>query len=150
MTLMWTLLRGMIEEASPCFEQQRIIPKAFFLLVQVEQHPHPADLAWRLLLPAPTVSQIVRQLETAGLLKREIDAVDRRRVRLALTEAGVRVRAEIQECLNRTLQPRIDQLSPDQLHELITTLQSMREHGLPARTRDGRQPPWSENRPNPA
>lgn len=133
MTQMWTLLRGMIEEAAPCFESHGLIPKAFFLLVQVERYPYPADLAWCLLLPPPTVSQLIRQLEEAGYLTREIDAADKRRVRLKLTEAGRDVRAAVQECLNCSLQRRIDRLSPAQLEQLVALI-----HDIETRTEDGR------------
>jgi DNA-binding MarR family transcriptional regulator len=46
------------------------------------------DLAERLRVDAPTVSRKVRQLERMGLLGRSEDEVDRRAVRLQLTEAG--------------------------------------------------------------
>lgn len=133
MTRIWTFLRGMVEEAAPCFERYRLIPKGFFLLVQVERHPYPADLAWALLLPAPTVSQLIRQLEDAGYLTRQIDSTDRRRVRLELTDAGRQVRAAVQECLNVSLQRRLDRLSEAQLAQLVELIHAMEDRDAGAR-----------------
>ena len=58
------------------------------MLAEVDEHPHPAELADTLCMPKPTVTVNVKRLEAAGFLRREIDAADLRRHRLLLTPAG--------------------------------------------------------------
>lgn len=65
--------------------------KELFLLAEVDEHPHPAELAVRLIMPKPTVTVYLKHLEAAGFVRREIDPADLRRHRLILTPAGRKV-----------------------------------------------------------
>src|SRR5258708_3138386 len=64
--------------------------KKLLLLGAVDEHPHPAALAAELCMAKPTVTMMVKRLEAAGMLRREIDPSDLRRHRLILTAAGRR------------------------------------------------------------
>ena len=52
-------------------------------------------------LSKQAVQQLVDQLEAAGVVRREIDAADRRARRVVLTELGLRDRAEQRQALAR-------------------------------------------------
>ena len=58
------------------------------LLIGRDPHVSAAELAGTLHLHPGTISGIVRRLEDAGLITRQIDGSDARRTRLALTRRG--------------------------------------------------------------
>lgn len=64
--------------------------KELFLLAEIDEHPHPAELAVSLCMPKPTVTVNLKRLEAAGFVRREIDAADLRRHRLIVTQTGRR------------------------------------------------------------
>lgn len=127
---MWRVQRAIVEDAAPGLSALGLHPKAFFLLTEVERHPYPADLAWSLLLPPPTVSQLIRHVEELGFLMREIDAADRRRFRLRLTPAGSAAvasgRAVMQEALRRRL-ARLAEPDLQALEGLLARLEDSNE-----------------------
>ena len=53
-----------------------------WLLKVLSQRPYPSEAARAMGLPPPTVSHMVRRLERAGFLAREVDPEDLRRHRL--------------------------------------------------------------------
>lgn len=57
--------------------------------------PTMGELGRLLALSSPAVTELVDRLEAAGLARRVPDAVDRRRVRVALTEHAAEVGAEL-------------------------------------------------------
>jgi DNA-binding MarR family transcriptional regulator len=127
---MWRVQRAIIEDAAPGLAALGLHPKAFFLLTEVGRHPYPADLAWSLLLPPPTVSQLVRHVEELGFLIREIDAADRRRFRLRLTPAGSAAVATGRELLAEVLERRLARLTSadqDALNGLLARLEDPAE-----------------------
>ena len=64
--------------------------------IEPDQHaPSMKALAERLFCHAPNLSFVVGQLESRGLVERLVDQVDRRSRTVALTPAGLSVRAEV-------------------------------------------------------
>lgn len=70
--------------------------------------PQPSQVAATLQMTSSNVAAALRELEEAGLIRRERDDVDARRVRLALTEHGfelvAKFRAERDTWLGRAVQ----------------------------------------------
>jgi DNA-binding MarR family transcriptional regulator len=73
---LWQLIQSVMDDSEPDLEALGLTPKAFFLLAAVEEHPFPAVLARRMHLPPPTVTYMVKQLESKGLLERQAEPGD--------------------------------------------------------------------------
>jgi DNA-binding MarR family transcriptional regulator len=69
-------------------------------------------------ISAPALSAHVDRLESAGLLVRVRDAVDRRRVGLELTPQGERLQRSIRERRTAWLAERLEELEPDELRAI--------------------------------
>lgn len=85
---LWRLMQAVIDDSEPALAALGMSPKAFFLLEAVDTHPFPAQLARRLLLPPPTVTYLIKQLESGGFLERRAEAGDLRKFRLVRTPRG--------------------------------------------------------------
>jgi DNA-binding MarR family transcriptional regulator len=82
----------------------------------------PGELA-RLWQVTPAVlTGIVDRLESRGLVRREPDPLDRRRLRLALTEDGLEASLEVERALTSDLSVQLAMLSPEELAELGRSL----------------------------
>lgn len=66
----------------------------------------------------PTITRLVRQLEEAGLAEREVDAADRRVVRVRATSEGARVLEEGRARRVATLAERLRELDAAELESL--------------------------------
>jgi DNA-binding MarR family transcriptional regulator len=69
-------------------------------------------------ISAPALSAHVDRLESAGLLVRVRDVVDRRRVGLELTPKGERLQRSIRERRTTWLAERLEELEPDELRAI--------------------------------
>ena len=72
-----------------------------------------------------TISALIRSLEEAGLIERHLDAEDRRRFNIRLTEAG---RIQVSEHANRhicTIADIFAALTPEEMATLSTLLQKL-------------------------
>jgi DNA-binding MarR family transcriptional regulator len=85
---LWRLVESVMDDSAPALEALGLSPKAFFLLEAVGEHPFPAELARRMHLPPPTVTYLVKQLESKGYLERRAEPGDLRKFRLVRTAAG--------------------------------------------------------------
>lgn len=89
-------------------------------------------------LSAPTVTRLVDRLEQAGLMRRLADELDRRVVRVELTEAGRELLAVRWEQGNRWLLSRLESLGPSwvaSLEQAVGLLEALVEEGTePPRT----------------
>jgi DNA-binding MarR family transcriptional regulator len=75
-------------------------------------HPTLGELASAEQVQPPTVTRLVTTLETAGLVARETDAVDRRVVRVRITAEGRRNLQRIRTLKNAFLARRLATLDP--------------------------------------
>ncbi|ADI15175.1 transcriptional regulator, MarR family [Truepera radiovictrix DSM 17093] len=75
----------------------------------------PKELSEALQLVPPAVSTMISELEARGLIVRQSDPSDGRRVHLELTEAGERERARLREAWQRTLHAPLSALGDDEL-----------------------------------
>jgi DNA-binding MarR family transcriptional regulator len=110
-SLNYRLLMSVITSVSPDIGALGIETKELFVLAEIDEHPHPADLAQRLSMPKPTITVYVKHLEAAGLVRREIDPSDLRRHRLLVTPAGRKLMARGLSLLSEAFHARLARLS---------------------------------------
>ena len=123
----WKFFHGIMEEAAPEMTELGLYPRVLFLLAKVGEYPYPAQLAEALLVPAPTVSFIVRHFEKQGVLSRQTDTADLRRCRLTLTDKGQTLLGRGQEIVNRYAGQRMLRLNKEQLAEFAALLKILTE-----------------------
>jgi len=89
----------------------------FAVLTSLSVHgPHTlGDLAEREHVTAPSMNRTVNCLEQRDLLRREPDAIDRRKVWIRLTPEGARVVDETERLRNAWLQAGLSELAPAEL-----------------------------------
>jgi DNA-binding MarR family transcriptional regulator len=75
----------------------------------------------------PDASRLLDRMEAAGLIRRERDAADRRFVTTRITEAGLRVVAELDGPIDELHRRRLGVLDADELRSLIGLLARLRE-----------------------
>ena len=102
-------------------------PKEFFVLAEVATSPYPAELAAVLVIPKASVTIYVRSLVGKGLMRREIDDVDLRRHRLALTDEGEKVRDRALAALAAAFDRRLATIAPGDRTELRRILLALLE-----------------------
>jgi DNA-binding MarR family transcriptional regulator len=124
-TLNYRIVMSVITSVAPEISDLGLEPKELFVLAEVDEHPYPAELAEQLCMPKPTVTVNVKRLEAAGFLKREIDAADLRRHRLALTSAGRKAMVQGLTLLSKAFGERLARLSAAQQAELRNMLEKM-------------------------
>jgi DNA-binding MarR family transcriptional regulator len=125
-SLNYRLIMSVISGVSPEIAKLGLDVKALFLLSELDEHPHPAELAEKLLMPKPTVTVHVKHLETAGFVRREIDAADLRRHRLTLTPTGRKAMTRGLALLSTAFGARLGRLSTVKQNELKAMLEKMR------------------------
>ena len=94
-----------------------------------------SELGERLYLDSGTLTPLLKRLESAGLLARQRDAQDERRVRIALTNAGQALRAEAEKIPACVLQST--QCTLPELQALTGQLGTLRARLAPRRSHSG-------------
>jgi len=124
-TLNFQLLMSVMNGVAPAVRQQGLEMKEFFLLSEVDEHPNPAELARVLMTPKPTITFMVKRMEAAGYLRRELEPGDLRRFRLTLTAAGRKAMEKARGILDEAFGERLSRLTPPQRMELQRLLERM-------------------------
>lgn len=124
-SLQYDVLMQVIAEASVEVAKLGVDVKELFVLAAIEEHPHPAALAEKLVMPKPTVTVYLKRLEAAGFVKREIDAKDLRKHRLQLTASGKRVATRGLTILTDGFGRRLGRLSASEQADLGRLLEKM-------------------------
>lgn len=99
--------------------------KELNILDAIPDHPHPAALAERLMIPKPTMTAYLKRLEAAGLVRREIDPEDLRRHRLSLTASGKKLGQKGMALFSEAFGTRLARLTPPQRATLAQLLEAM-------------------------
>jgi DNA-binding MarR family transcriptional regulator len=124
-TLNYRMMMSLMDGVAPAIRALHLEMKELFLLADVDEHPHPADLANALLMPKPTVTVIVKRLEAAGYLRRQIDASDLRRHTLTLTPAGRRAMTRGLAILSEAYGKRLARLTAREQAQLAAIIEKM-------------------------
>lgn len=124
-SLNYRLLMSVITGVAPDIAALGIEPKELFVLAEIDEHPHPAELAQKLCMPKPSVTVYVKHLEAAGFVRREIDPEDLRRHRLLVTPAGRRIMTRGLTLLSDAFGARLARLSAAEQTQLGALLEKM-------------------------
>jgi DNA-binding MarR family transcriptional regulator len=124
-SLSYRMLGSVIASVSPSVAELGLETKELFVLAEIDEHPHPAELAERLSMPKPSITVYVKHLEAAGFVRREIDPADLRRHRLSLTPAGRKLLVRGQALLTEAFRTRLGRLSTAEQAELARVLERM-------------------------
>jgi MarR family transcriptional regulator, organic hydroperoxide resistance regulator len=124
-SLDYRLLTSVITTVAPDIAALGLEVKELFVLAEIDQHPHPAELAIRLSMPKPTVTVNLKRLEAAGFVRREIDATDLRRHRLRVTPAGRKIMTRGLALLSEAFGARLARLTAAEQSELKSLLEKM-------------------------
>jgi DNA-binding MarR family transcriptional regulator len=122
--LMWALK----QEALRIYEPYGLRPLQGFVIELIARGVmHPKALADMLDVAPPAVSALLAELEQRGLVTREPDPDDGRRVRLGLSEVGEALRREVKKRWHQDSNRLLKHLSDDDLAKLIAIYQKMLE-----------------------
>ena len=124
-TLNFQLSMSVMAEVAPRIRVLKLEIKEFFLLSQVDEFPNPAALARALMLPKPSITFMVKRVEAAGYVRRELHATDLRRFHLTLTASGRRTMEKARRILDEAFGERLGRLSVAQRAELAKLLQQL-------------------------
>jgi DNA-binding MarR family transcriptional regulator len=124
-SLNYQLLMSVITSVAPEIGALGLETKELFLLAELDEHPHPAELANTLCMPKATVTVNVKRLEAAGFLRREIDASDLRRHRLLLTPSGRKAMTRGLTLLSDAFAARLGRLSAAKQADLKALLEEL-------------------------
>ena len=98
-----------------------------WLLKVLSQRPYPSEAARAMRLPPPTVSHMVRRLERAVFLAREVDPEDLRRHRLRLTPKGTRALRRAEALMAEAFARRASRLQEGERAELLRLFAKLEE-----------------------
>ena len=124
-TLSFQVMTSTLAEVAPRIRALGLEIKEFLLLTKLDGHPNPADLARALLVPKPSVTFLVKRMEAAGYLKRELQPDDLRRFRLTLTASGRRAMESAREIIDQEFGRRLSRLTQAQRVELMRIFERM-------------------------
>ena len=124
-SLNYQLLMSVITSVAPELGALGLETKELFLLAELDEHPHPAELAGKLCRPKATVTVNVKRLEAAGFVRREIDASDLRRHRLLLTPPGRKAMTRGLALLSDAFAERLGRLSAAKQADLKALLEEL-------------------------
>jgi len=124
--LLWELVRNVRRISHPV-KKGEVTIQQFILLKSLGRHGEQkvGELAARVHLTQSSVSIAVKRLEKEGLVFRQRDPADERRVGLALTSAGRAVLRNWQDKWTQAVTGFLDRLDGREQEQLLTILQKM-------------------------
>ncbi len=106
----------MRQDQQKAFEPLGISPMQAFTLMSVEKGvDQPSALAFLLDASPPGVSQILSGLEERGYVRRELDADNKRKVRVLLTEEGKSFLTQMHQSWRVVSRERYSRLAPEEI-----------------------------------
>lgn len=124
-SLQYRLITSIILDVAPRVAALGLELKELFVLVEIDEHAHPAEIAVTLSMPKPTVTLYLKRLEAAGFVRREIDAADLRRHRLLITPTGRKVVTRGVALLSEAFGARLGRLSSAEQADLKALLEKL-------------------------
>jgi DNA-binding MarR family transcriptional regulator len=124
-SLNFRLLTSVINSVADEIAALGLETKELFVLAEIDEHPHPAELAVQLSFPKPTVTVYLKRLEAAGFVRREIDPDDLRRHRLLVTATGRKIMNRGLTLLSDAFGARLARLNAAEQAQLSSVLEKM-------------------------
>ncbi len=124
-SLNYRLLTAVISSVADDIAALGLETKELFVLAEIDEHPHPAELASTLCMPKPSVTVYIKSLEAAGFVRREIDAEDLRRYRLTVTPVGRTTMTRALGLLSDAFGMRLAKLSKSEQADLKALLEKL-------------------------
>ena len=124
---MFELSTALMTEVEAEVRRQGLEMKEFFLVGKMDEHPYPAELARVLLTPKPSITFMVKRLESVGFVQRHTEKGDLRRFRLTLTRAGRKAMEASRAIVDEAFAKRLGRLKAGQGAELGRVLELLRE-----------------------
>ena len=124
-SLNYRLLMTVITGVAPQMAELGLETKELFVLAAIDDHQHPAEVAAALCMPKPTVTVMLKRLEAARFVRREIDAADLRRHRLIMTPAGRKALTRGLALLSQAFGARLGRLNHAEQAELKRLLEKL-------------------------
>jgi DNA-binding MarR family transcriptional regulator len=84
-----------------------------------------SEISRKLHVKAPTVTQLINELESRGQVERITSSSDRRSVWIKLTEEGDKVLQKAEQEMQKTYSGLVDYLGEEESKQLISTLNKM-------------------------
>jgi DNA-binding MarR family transcriptional regulator len=110
------------------FEPLGVSPMQAFTLMSVEKGiDQPSALAFVMDASPPGVSQILAGLEERGYLRRELDADNKRKVRILLTEEGKAFLTQMHGQWRKVSRERYSRLTPEEIAMLTQSYRKLIE-----------------------
>lgn len=126
----YALMRLLLARAKEAFAREGLSPlQAEVLRLVKEGVQLPSRLAEHLEVLPSQVSHLLASLEEQGLLERQPDPEDRRRVLLRLTSQGEAVQGRLQAAWLQAYGQHLARLSPEELHLFRDLLKKLTEVG---------------------
>jgi DNA-binding MarR family transcriptional regulator len=125
LTHLWKLQRSMREETAPNLEALGLSPFDPLMLHAIDEHSYPTEVVRITGIPAPTVSQILKRLESEGLVVRSLEPSDLRRYRFSVTPKGRTLLKQTQKLLVAAMDRRLERLSPGQRTVFVELLEAL-------------------------
>ena len=98
-----------------------------WLLSEIKERQYPTEIVRHLLIPAPTVSQMLKRLEADGLVVRLLDPSDLRRYKFEVTEKGMAALEKSREFMLKAMEKRLERFDPQQREQFIEMLDVLTE-----------------------
>lgn len=124
-SLNYRLLMSVITSVADDIAALGLDNKELFVLASIDEHPYPAEIAEALCMPKPTITVYLKRMESAGFVRREIDASDLRRYRLSVTPAGRKVLTRGLALLSDAFGQRLHRLSAAEQAQLNQLLEKL-------------------------
>jgi DNA-binding MarR family transcriptional regulator len=129
-SVFWATKRVMAAASAAAFARHGVHEGQQYILLCLwaEDGLTPGEVARRLGLATPTVTRATARMEAAGLLGREPDPADRRRVRLVLTDRGRSLEKVIGEEMAELNERALASLDSADRGALIHSLEQIRRN----------------------
>ena len=124
---LWRLNRRVKQDVEPLLAERHDLDlRRYFVLQAIHRgHAYPKALAGALNLPPSLLSRYLEQLTKAGLVAREIDRADSRRIHLTLTPAGAELLGSVNQAIKGRVGERLGQLDAEQLAALLGAIEAL-------------------------
>ena len=95
------------------------------VLAELSGTSHPAEIAEMTAISKPQMTHSIDRLTELGMIRRQHDAKDRRRVNIRLTEKGRATFEQADEVLKELIKERLSSLQAEDLRKLAESLETM-------------------------